>query len=186
MEPNGGCIGLSGITENLHNPEWWFTALFTAIIAGIIAGFLKDAISRSLAHGSKWYGSRRAKAIQAQEEYINALVNRVDLLILETVHTAMLMILFIACFGGFMLMPIWADMMNASEAFRGFARTGVSVGQSIIITKVMTAIFALLSLFCGFITSYGLSLLMRVHLRRRLKARGERSQISVDRDTKIS
>jgi len=157
------------IFKDLADPRWWFTAFFVAIVASLLAGFLKDAVTRWLSSTSAWYRQRKAATLSRQEQKLELLVAQPTLLTLHTMLGSVTLLFFFFCFGMFLLLPVWTDLMNSSPSFSSWILLRTLPGSDreiwVSTVKLLIIILGAMSLLTGFVAMSELSVSARAYRR---------------------
>src|SRR6185295_3658503 len=80
--PNWRQHAMNNILTNLHDPSWWFTAIFITIIAGVVSGFLKEKIEKLISSLSSRYKSWASATAEARENVVRVLADNPQFLAL--------------------------------------------------------------------------------------------------------
>ena len=73
---------MESILSNLHDPSWWFTAIFVTIIAGVASGFLKEKVEKLISCLSSRYKSWALSKAEARENFVRVLAENPQFLTL--------------------------------------------------------------------------------------------------------
>jgi hypothetical protein len=166
------------ILKDLSDPRWWFNVFFVAILAGLLAGFLKDEVSRWLSRTSAWYRQRKAAALSRQEQQLELLAAQPTLLILHTIHASVTLLFFLFCFGMFLFLPVWTDLMNVSPSFSSWILLkplpGTDRNTLVSTVKVLIIVLGAISFFTAFVAMSELSVSARAYRRLYDRMRADR------------
>jgi hypothetical protein len=77
---------MNAIVGNLHDPSWWFTAIFVTIMAGVASGFLKEKIENLISSLSSRYKSWAATRAQGRESGVRVLAENPQFLTLAYIN----------------------------------------------------------------------------------------------------
>jgi hypothetical protein len=177
------------ILKALQDPLWWFNTFFVAILVALLGGWLKDATSRWLSRSSAWYRQRKVAALSRQEQELELLVAEPALLTLRIIHAVVALLMFFFCFGSFLFMPVWSELMHSSPAFSSWflyrPLPGTDPNAWISMTKDLIILLGGMSFFMAYVAMSRLSACQRAYQRlynNRKKARSERTPDSKPTD----
>ena len=127
---------MNAIVSNLHDPSWWFTAIFVTIVAGVASGFVKEKLEKLISSSSSRYKSWTSARAQARENVVRVLAENPQFLalayigvvagLLTHVLAVIMYLLTTLLFDAAPRGPIWkilVPLLGATAAYVGFRAT---------------------------------------------------------------
>jgi len=144
---------MNNILTNLHDPSWWFTAIFITIIAGVASGFLKEKIEKLISSLSSRYKSWASATAEARENVVRVLADNPQFLALA----------YIGVVAGLLIHVLAVIMYLVATLFLDAAPHAAVSGDAhrFIIWKVLMPILGAAAAYVGFRATARLALVVR-------------------------
>ena len=144
---------MNAILSNLHDPSWWFTAIFVTIIAGVASGFVKETLEKLISSSSSRYKSWNSARAEARENVVRALAENPQFLALG----------YMSVVAGLLIHVLAVIMYLVATLFLGAAPHDSVAGDArpFMIWKILMPLLGAAATYVGFRATARLSLVMR-------------------------
>jgi spore maturation protein SpmA len=144
---------MDAILNNLHDPSWWFTAIFVTIIAGVAAGFLKEKTENLISALSSRYKHWTSARAETRANVVRVLAGNPQFLALAYINVVVGLLIHVVAVILYLVTILFFDA-SPHDAVAGGAR-------GFMIWKVLMPFLGAVATYVGFRATARLSLVNR-------------------------
>jgi hypothetical protein len=144
---------MNNILTNLHDPSWWFTAIFITIIAGVVSGFLKEKIEKLISSLSSRYKSWASATAEARENVVRVLADNPQFLALAYIGVVAGLLIHVLAVISYLVATLFLDAAPLGAVSGDVHRS--------IIWKILMPLLGAAATYVGFRATARLALVVR-------------------------